>query len=507
MVVLPDRSQPGRARDLQLLDEPEPRPAARRERRQPGRNAVLAHAGSGGDPLRLRRDPLHLPSGAPRRHRRHRLRRPRAAADPPRAARERILASPPRARHGAPPDGRALVGELRALRRPARRARRGDRGRLPDRHGARAGSPTPVRRLHELRPCRPPRLLAARPGAPRLRPRASWRRAPPGLRGGRRRLRPADRGGGVALRRAAHRHRPLRPRHEADLLDVPREPLARGGRPPPLPPPLSAAPQGHGPERSREGRSAARAHGPAGTDAQPTSCPGCPRPAADRAFADIDFGSTRAYCFATGGQIYLGEASGAREDPRYADRLAEELAAIPHPETGDPAFDVLRKEELYHGPYLDKAPELVLLPRDERIHVDSIATALAGPLSSVHDTLDPSVLLRLFGPPRPDRDPRRRRSRHPIRPRAAGERDRPAPRHPAAPPRPRRAGPRRRADRGDPGRPPGSRPRRPRRRTPAEKPYERLQRRRGAEAASSTSATSATSSAPPHFAPRARKPR
>ena len=52
-----------------------------------------------------------------------------------------------------------------------------DRRRLPDRHGARAGSPTPVRRLHELRPRRPPRLLTARPGAPRPRPGAGRRRA------------------------------------------------------------------------------------------------------------------------------------------------------------------------------------------------------------------------------------------------------------------------------------------------------------------------------------------
>ena len=124
--------------------------------------------------------------------------------------------------------------------------------------------------------------------------------------------------------------------------------------------------------------------------------PGLPRPAADRAFADIDFGSTRAYCFATGGQIYLGEASGAREDTRYADRLAEELAAIPHPETDDPAFDVLRKEELYRGPFLAKAPELVLLPRDERIHVDSTRRAWPGPLE-VHDTLDPSVFYGYSG--------------------------------------------------------------------------------------------------------------
>ena len=30
-----------------------------------------------------------------------------------------------------------------------------------------------------------------------------------------------------------------------------------------------------------------------------------------------------------------------------------------------------RKEELFHGPHVDKAPELVILARDERVHVDS----------------------------------------------------------------------------------------------------------------------------------------
>lgn len=124
--------------------------------------------------------------------------------------------------------------------------------------------------------------------------------------------------------------------------------------------------------------------------------PGLPRPAEERTFADIDFGRTRAYCFATGGQIYLGEASGAREDPRYADRLAGELAAIPHPETGEPAFDVLRKEELYRGPFLAKAPELVVLPRDERIHVDS--TRRFWPAAfELHDTLDPSAFYGYSG--------------------------------------------------------------------------------------------------------------
>jgi predicted AlkP superfamily phosphohydrolase/phosphomutase len=88
-------------------------------------------------------------------------------------------------------------------------------------------------------------------------------------------------------------------------------------------------------------------------------------------FVEIDFSATRAYCFGYGGQIYLGEVVGAEGDRRLANEIAQALEEVPHPESGEPAFAVLRKEALYHGFYLDKAPELVLLPHDERIHVDS----------------------------------------------------------------------------------------------------------------------------------------
>ena len=113
-----------------------------------------------------------------------------------------------------------------------------------------------------------------------------------------------------------------------------------------------------------------------------------PRPAADRVFADVDYGSTRAYCFATGGQIFLGEASGARDDPRYAERLADELRTIPHPETGEPAFDVRHGEDLYRGPHSHKGPDLVILPRDERIHVESSRREWPAAFE-LHDHLDP----------------------------------------------------------------------------------------------------------------------
>jgi predicted AlkP superfamily phosphohydrolase/phosphomutase len=118
--------------------------------------------------------------------------------------------------------------------------------------------------------------------------------------------------------------------------------------------------------------------------------PFLPDTPAERAFADVDFGSTRAYAFATGGQVYLGEASGAARDPRYAERLADELAGVRHPETGGPAFAVKRKVELFRGRFLDKAPELVLLPRDERSHVDATRRPWSAAFER-HERLDPEV--------------------------------------------------------------------------------------------------------------------
>jgi predicted AlkP superfamily phosphohydrolase/phosphomutase len=116
--------------------------------------------------------------------------------------------------------------------------------------------------------------------------------------------------------------------------------------------------------------------------------PFIPRVAVDRAFADVDFPRTRAYSFATGGQVYLGESAGAAGDMAYAERLAAELEAERHPETGEPLLRVLRKAEIYHGPYLDRAPDLIVLTIDERVHVDSLRRR-GVPAIEVHDHLDP----------------------------------------------------------------------------------------------------------------------
>jgi predicted AlkP superfamily phosphohydrolase/phosphomutase len=95
------------------------------------------------------------------------------------------------------------------------------------------------------------------------------------------------------------------------------------------------------------------------------------RPGSDSAFPIVDFEASRAYCYGYGGQIYMSEANGARHDDGLIRELGSAFASIPHPSTGAPAFDVHRKEEIYSGPFMDRAPELIVLPRDERIHVAS----------------------------------------------------------------------------------------------------------------------------------------
>jgi hypothetical protein len=51
---------------------------------------------------------------------------------------------------------------------------------------------------------------------------------------------------------------------------------------------------------------------------------------------------------------------------------------------------VLRKEELFHGPFLDKAPELMLIPYDERINVDPSRRRWSEAFER-HERLDPEV--------------------------------------------------------------------------------------------------------------------
>jgi predicted AlkP superfamily phosphohydrolase/phosphomutase len=85
----------------------------------------------------------------------------------------------------------------------------------------------------------------------------------------------------------------------------------------------------------------------------------------------IDWAKTRAYSFGYYGQIYVNlagrEPQGIVPPDEYdtlRDEIARRMLAISNPEDGLPVVDrVFKKEELYHGRYLDEAPDLLAIMR------------------------------------------------------------------------------------------------------------------------------------------------
>jgi len=87
----------------------------------------------------------------------------------------------------------------------------------------------------------------------------------------------------------------------------------------------------------------------------------------------IDWPNTRAYSFGYQGQIYVNLAgrepqgiveSGA-EYELLRDELIEALGSLTDPADGQPIVDaVLKREEIYQGPHLEDAPDLLIIMRD-----------------------------------------------------------------------------------------------------------------------------------------------
>jgi predicted AlkP superfamily phosphohydrolase/phosphomutase len=92
-------------------------------------------------------------------------------------------------------------------------------------------------------------------------------------------------------------------------------------------------------------------------------------------FLDVDWARSRAYSFGRHlGSIYLNvkgrEPEGVVEPGREYEEVREEIIRLArefvHPRTGEPLIgEILKKEDIYQGPYLDRAPDLILRPRDE----------------------------------------------------------------------------------------------------------------------------------------------
>ncbi len=88
--------------------------------------------------------------------------------------------------------------------------------------------------------------------------------------------------------------------------------------------------------------------------------------------AAIDWSRTRAYSIGAGGNIFINRSGPGSEgtvdsDEEYEELrtyIIEHLSMLGTPDGGPLVKEVLRREEVYHGPYLDKAPDLVITWHD-----------------------------------------------------------------------------------------------------------------------------------------------
>lgn len=89
-------------------------------------------------------------------------------------------------------------------------------------------------------------------------------------------------------------------------------------------------------------------------------------------FEDIDWSRTQAYSLGNVGQVYInvrgrepqGCVSPGEEYERVRTEIMAKLQTLRDPETGELVVEsIYRREELYSGDFLEKAPDIVFLPR------------------------------------------------------------------------------------------------------------------------------------------------
>ncbi len=93
-------------------------------------------------------------------------------------------------------------------------------------------------------------------------------------------------------------------------------------------------------------------------------------------FLDVDWSRSKAYSFGRHlGSIYLNvkgrEPEGIIEPGQEYEEVREQIIDLARqfvdPRTGEPLIgEILKREDVYEGPYLERAPDLILRPRDEK---------------------------------------------------------------------------------------------------------------------------------------------
>jgi predicted AlkP superfamily phosphohydrolase/phosphomutase len=128
-------------------------------------------------------------------------------------------------------------------------------------------------------------------------------------------------------------------------------------------------------------------------------------------FADVDWSRTKAFAVGSFGQIYINQAGkrpqGIVQPGREYEDLRDEIAAralqISDPRNGQPVVErVYRREDIYWGQQLEKAPDLVLQSRDWEYmafgHADFGASRVVEPIAGMTGHHRPEGIAVLAGP-------------------------------------------------------------------------------------------------------------
>jgi len=128
-------------------------------------------------------------------------------------------------------------------------------------------------------------------------------------------------------------------------------------------------------------------------------------------FDDVDWARTKAFSIGSFGQVYInlagvrpqGIVQPGHEYEEIKGSIAQAALSLRDPRTGQPLVErVYRRDEIYSGPYVDRAPDLIVQPRGWEYmafgHADFGSNKLVEPITGMSGHHRPDGMVILSGP-------------------------------------------------------------------------------------------------------------
>jgi len=128
-------------------------------------------------------------------------------------------------------------------------------------------------------------------------------------------------------------------------------------------------------------------------------------------FDDVDWARTKAFSIGSFGQVYInlagvrpeGIVQPGHEYEEIKNSIEQAALSLRDPRTGQPLVErVYRRDEIYSGPYVDRAPDLIVQPRGWEYmafgHADFGSNKLVEPITGMSGHHRPDGMVILAGP-------------------------------------------------------------------------------------------------------------